>query len=257
MDALRIENPRGIDAGEGYGLGDTFALPVQSFETRPVRRQGHAADRQRQQLPGQRRAHHRHAGRHRDGPGGPAQEARPRTTASPSSGTAGPPATGRSTRSPRTRPPILQCADYIEPDVVSTKDGVLVARHENEISGTTDVAAHPEFAGRRTTKTIDGADDHRLVHRGLHARRAAHPARQGAPAAGPAGRTPRSTGSTRSRRSTRSSTWPGNSRTCDGAPVGVYPETKHPTYFDSVGLSLEEPLVPSCAATASTTATPR
>ena len=47
-------------------------------------------------------------------------------------------------------------ADYIEPDLVSTKDGVLVARHENEISGTTDVAAHPEFAARRTTKTIDG-----------------------------------------------------------------------------------------------------
>ncbi len=47
-------------------------------------------------------------------------------------------------------------ADYIEPDLVSTKDGVLVARHENEISGTTDVADHPEFAGRRTTKTIDG-----------------------------------------------------------------------------------------------------
>jgi glycerophosphoryl diester phosphodiesterase len=47
-------------------------------------------------------------------------------------------------------------ADYVEPDLVSTKDGVLVARHENEISGTTDVAAHPEFAARRTTKTIDG-----------------------------------------------------------------------------------------------------
>ena len=47
-------------------------------------------------------------------------------------------------------------ADYIEPDLVSTKDGVLVARHENEISGTTDVADHPEFADRRTTKTIDG-----------------------------------------------------------------------------------------------------
>ena len=47
-------------------------------------------------------------------------------------------------------------ADYIEPDLVSTKDGVLVARHENEIGGTTDVASHPEFAARRTTKTIDG-----------------------------------------------------------------------------------------------------
>lgn len=47
-------------------------------------------------------------------------------------------------------------ADYIEPDLVSTKDGVLVARHENEISGTTDVADHPEFADRRTTKVVDG-----------------------------------------------------------------------------------------------------
>src|SRR5262245_33553221 len=47
-------------------------------------------------------------------------------------------------------------ADYIEPDLVSTKDGVLVARHENEIGGTTNVASHPEFAGRRTTKVIDG-----------------------------------------------------------------------------------------------------
>ena len=51
---------------------------------------------------------------------------------------------------------IRQCADVIEPDVVLTKDGVPVARHENEIGGTTDVATHPEFAGRRTTKTIDG-----------------------------------------------------------------------------------------------------
>ena len=50
---------------------------------------------------------------------------------------------------------IDQGADFVEPDVVSTKDGVLVARHENEIGGTTDVGAHPEFAGRRTTKTID------------------------------------------------------------------------------------------------------
>jgi glycerophosphoryl diester phosphodiesterase len=48
-------------------------------------------------------------------------------------------------------------ADAVEPDIVATKDGVLVLRHENEISGTTDVAAHAEFAERRTTKTIDGA----------------------------------------------------------------------------------------------------
>ena len=47
-------------------------------------------------------------------------------------------------------------ADYIEPDLVSTKDHVLVARHEPAIGATTDVADHPEFAGRRTTKVIDG-----------------------------------------------------------------------------------------------------
>ena len=47
-------------------------------------------------------------------------------------------------------------ADYIEPDLVSTKDHVLVARHENDITATTDVADHPEFADRRTTKVIDG-----------------------------------------------------------------------------------------------------
>lgn len=49
-----------------------------------------------------------------------------------------------------------QGADYIEPDLVMTKDGVLVDRHEPEIGGTTDVADHPEFAGRKTTKTLDG-----------------------------------------------------------------------------------------------------
>src|SRR5262249_5971392 len=47
-------------------------------------------------------------------------------------------------------------ADYIEPDLVTTKDHVLVARHEPEIGGTTDVASHPEFASRRVTKVLDG-----------------------------------------------------------------------------------------------------
>ena len=47
-------------------------------------------------------------------------------------------------------------ADAVEPDIVATKDGVLVLRHENEISGTTDVAQHPEFAARRSTKRVDG-----------------------------------------------------------------------------------------------------
>lgn len=47
-------------------------------------------------------------------------------------------------------------ADAIEPDLVMTRDGLLVARHENKISGTTDVAERAEYADRRTTKTIDG-----------------------------------------------------------------------------------------------------
>jgi glycerophosphoryl diester phosphodiesterase len=47
-------------------------------------------------------------------------------------------------------------ADAVEPDIVATRDGILVVRHENEISGTTDVASRSEFAGRRTTKEIDG-----------------------------------------------------------------------------------------------------
>ncbi len=48
-------------------------------------------------------------------------------------------------------------ADVIEQDVVPTKDGHLVCRHENDITATTDVSAHPEFADRKTTKTVDGA----------------------------------------------------------------------------------------------------
>jgi glycerophosphoryl diester phosphodiesterase len=51
---------------------------------------------------------------------------------------------------------IAQGCDFIEPDLVPTKDGHLVVRHENEIGGTTDIAGHPEFATRKTTKTIDG-----------------------------------------------------------------------------------------------------
>ncbi|MEU1153867.1 glycerophosphodiester phosphodiesterase family protein, partial [Streptomyces sp. NPDC005918] len=48
-------------------------------------------------------------------------------------------------------------AHVIEQDVVPTKDGHLVCRHENDITGTTDVSAHPEFASRKTTKSVDGA----------------------------------------------------------------------------------------------------
>lgn len=53
---------------------------------------------------------------------------------------------------------IVDGADFIEPDLVPTKDGVLVARHEPNIAETTDVAAHKEFAARQTTKTVDGEE---------------------------------------------------------------------------------------------------
>jgi glycerophosphoryl diester phosphodiesterase len=137
---------------------------------------------------------------------------------------------------------IEQGADFIEPDVVSTKDGVLVARHENEIGGTTDVATHPEFTDRRTTKMIDGArqngwftEDFTFDElRTLRARErlpvvrpgsAALDGRFGVPTLQEVADVARREGERR------------------GHPVGLYPETKHPAYFRSIGLPLEEPLV--------------
>jgi glycerophosphoryl diester phosphodiesterase len=135
-------------------------------------------------------------------------------------------------------------ADYIEPDLVSTKDGVLVARHENEISGTTDVADHPEFAQRRTTKTIDGVavsgwftEDFTL--RELRTLRA----KERLPGVRP--------GNTRYDGRYEVPTFDeilalvrreGRAR---GRTIGVAPETKHPTYFRSIGLPLERPLLRS------------
>jgi glycerophosphoryl diester phosphodiesterase len=124
-------------------------------------------------------------------------------------------------------------ADYIEPDLVSTRDRVLIARHEPMLGSTTDVASHPEFAGRRTTKVLDGvpttdwfASDFTLAE--IKTLRAIQPN-------------------------------PGRDQSFNGlfqiptftevvalakaAGVGVYPETKHPTFHDSLGLSLEEPLL--------------
>src|SRR5262245_5804812 len=130
-------------------------------------------------------------------------------------------------------------ADYIEPDLVSTKDRVLVARHENEIGGTTDVADHPEFEGRRTTKVVDGrpvtgwfTEDFTLAE--LKTLRA----KERLPGVRPA--------NTRYDGRFEVPTFDevldlarqeGRRR---GVTIGVYPETKHPTYFDGIGLSLEE-----------------
>jgi glycerophosphoryl diester phosphodiesterase len=127
-------------------------------------------------------------------------------------------------------------ADSIEPDLVSTRDHVLVARHENEIGGTTDVAAHPEFAARRTTKTIDGVDvtgwfteDFTLAElRTLRAKERLPLLRPANTAFDGLYQVP---------------TFQEVIDLAKRAGVGIYPETKHPTYFDSIGLSLEEPLV--------------
>ncbi|GAA3960233.1 glycerophosphodiester phosphodiesterase [Actinomadura viridis] len=129
-------------------------------------------------------------------------------------------------------------ADYIEPDVVPTKDGHLVARHENEIGRTTDVARHPEFARRRTTKTIDGrkvtgwfTEDFTLAE--LRTLRAVERM---------PGLRPRNT------RYDRRFRIPTVQEVVDlagrlgrrhGRRVGIFPEVKHPTYFRSIGLPLE------------------
>jgi glycerophosphoryl diester phosphodiesterase len=129
-----------------------------------------------------------------------------------------------------------QGADYIEPDLVITKDGVLVARHEPEISGTTDVADHPEFADRKTTKQVDGGavtgwftEDFTLAE--LKTLRA----KERIPELRP-----------------QNTAYDGQfeiptfQEVIDLArrfDVGIYPETKHPTYFRAQGLPLEEPLV--------------
>ena len=133
-------------------------------------------------------------------------------------------------------------ADYIEPDLVSTRDGVLVARHENEISGTTDVADHPEFAGRKTTKVVDGVElegwfteDFTLRElRTLRAKERIPQYRQENTLYDGRYRVPTlqeviDLAERMGREQKRT--------------IGIYPETKHPTYFDSIGLSLEEPLV--------------
>src|SRR4028118_1596842 len=130
-------------------------------------------------------------------------------------------------------------ADYIEPDVVSTKDGILIARHENDITQTTNVSEKPEFASHKTTKKIDNKDvtgwfteDFTLEE--IKTLRAEE------------------------RLPFRNHSYDGkfeiptlqevidlaklkSSET--GRTIGIYPETKHPTYFKSINIALEEPLV--------------
>lgn len=130
-------------------------------------------------------------------------------------------------------------ADFIEPDLVPTKDGILIARHENDISGTTNVADRPEFASRKATKMIDGTavtgwftEDFTLAEI----------------------KTLRAKERLEFRDQSRNGLYqvPTLQEVIDlakqksretGRTIGIYPETKHPTYFQSIGLPLEDRLL--------------
>jgi glycerophosphoryl diester phosphodiesterase len=138
---------------------------------------------------------------------------------------------------------IEQGADFIEPDLVATRDGFLVARHENEVSGTTDVADRPEFADRRRTRSIDGqevtgwfTEDFTLAElKSLRVRERL-----------PELRTTKYDGTFQipTLEEILDVLAEVNGRPDrERRPVGLYPETKHPSYFAGIGLPLEEPLV--------------
>ena len=148
---------------------------------------------------------------------------------------------------------IEQGADFIEPDLVMTRDGVLIARHENEISGTTDVAARPEFAHRRRSQWIDGTriegwftEDFTFEEiRGLRARERLPQIRPQNTRFDGQFHVPSFTeilqllaGVNRARHARGE------------APIGVYPETKHPTHFARCGLPLEAALLAALRADA-------
>lgn len=134
---------------------------------------------------------------------------------------------------------IEQGADFIEPDLVSTKDGQLVVRHEPMLSGTTDVATRPEFAGRKTTRKVDGVDtadwfasDFTLAEiKTLRAKQAfadrdqSHNGKYEIP-------TLQQVIDLAKAESTRT-----------GRSIGIYPEIKHSTFHSAMGLAIEDKLL--------------
>lgn len=133
-------------------------------------------------------------------------------------------------------------ADFIEPDLVMTKDGVLVARHENEIAGTTDVASHPEFAARKTTKTIDGhavngwfTEDFTLAE--LKTLRA----RERLPEIRPANT--KFDGQFEMPTFDEIVEFAAAQSKSQGRAIGIYPEIKHSTWFRTLGLPMEDALL--------------
>ena len=135
---------------------------------------------------------------------------------------------------------IEEGADYIEPDLVMTRDGVLIARHENEIGGTTDVAQHPAYAARRRTQVIDGeaftgwfTEDFSLSEiKTLRARERLGELRPQNRQFD--GRFTVPTFDEIMQLVMSANRQPGRNR-----PIGVYPETKHPAHFAAIGLPQE------------------
>lgn len=130
-------------------------------------------------------------------------------------------------------------ADFIEPDLVATKDGVLVARHEPNITGTTDVSTRPEFASRKTKKVVDGveeegwfASDFTLAE--IKTLRAVQPM---------ADRDQSHNGKYQIPTLQEVLDLAKTEGAKAGRTVGVYPETKHPTYHVNLGLKLEDRLL--------------
>jgi len=135
---------------------------------------------------------------------------------------------------------IEEGADYIEPDLVMTRDGVLIARHENEIGGTTDVAQHPEFADRRRTQIIDGetmtgwfTEDFTLAE--IKTLRA----RERLPELRPQNRAFDGRFTVPTFDEIMQLANEANRQRGSRAKIGVYPETKHPAHFAGIGLAQE------------------
>jgi glycerophosphoryl diester phosphodiesterase len=143
---------------------------------------------------------------------------------------------------------IEQGADYIEPDLVMTRDGVLIARHENEIGGTTDVASHPEFASRRRTQAIDGksitgwfTEDFTLTEvKTLRAR-------ERLPELRPRNRAFDGQFSVPTFDDILQLAMAVNRRRGGGPRIGIYPETKHPAHFAALGLAQEAAVLKTLA----------
>ncbi|MFN7922261.1 MAG: glycerophosphodiester phosphodiesterase [Bryobacteraceae bacterium] len=130
-------------------------------------------------------------------------------------------------------------ADFVEPDLVSTKDGVLIARHEPILDGTTDVATRPQFASRKTTRKLDGdtvtgfwACDFTLEE--IKQMRAIQPR---------ADRTPQFNGLYTIPTLEEIIEMVQRESVARNRSIGIYPETKHPTFHFAMGLPLEEPLL--------------